>query len=118
MASFFSVNGLIEFNEAYTSTSIHTTTGNLYQVTFPDFVICNINQFQASVAQNIKEKGGQDIKLLKNYYIQGLRENWSLDKVDQLEEMKRILLETYDWTDDSPLQDIGTNHLLIELVLR
>ena len=87
-------------------------------MTFPDFVICNINQFQASVAQNIKEKGGQDIKLLKNYYIQGLRENWTLDKVEQLEEMKEILLETYEWTDDSPLQDIGTNQLLIELVLR
>ena len=108
VASYFSVNGLIEFKEAYTSTSIHTTTGNLYQVTFPDFVICNINQFQASVAQTIKEKGGQNIKLLKNYYIQGLRENFSSEKFDQLEEMKEILIENYDWTDDSPLQDIVT----------
>ena len=92
-AGFFAYNSLSDFNDAYTSTSIHTTTGNLYKVTFPDFVICNINQFQASVAQSILEKGGQNIELLKNYYIQGFRPNsWSPEIHQQLEKMKEILI--------------------------
>ena len=104
LAGYFVVKTTQEYSKSATKTTIQTTTGNLHQVTFPDLVICNINQFQNSVAKKIENSGGQNVKLLYDYYIKGITE-WTSEKDMKLNELKHILNEIYSWNETlAPIQ--------------
>lgn len=66
----FTYNNIIQYQNSGTVTSITSTTASLKDVTFPDIVLCNINQIPTSFLTSINASTS-DINTFDNYFIKG-----------------------------------------------
>ena len=72
-----SIEGIKEFLNSGTVTSINTTTASLSDITFPSMILCNVNQVTASFLWklDIQAEDDQKKKLLFETFLDGIPGN-------------------------------------------
>ena len=109
VAGYVFTTSTIEYMQSNTTTTIATGTAPLSRVTFPNIVICNINQLKRSFVQSISGNTGQDLHSVERfiqYFMTGLTSSLDQEQQNQLDEMIKIVQSKYEkWNETVPLQE-------------
>ena len=111
-----SVEGINEFLNSGTVTSINTTTASLSDITFPSMILCNVNQVTASFLWklDIQAEDDQKKKLLFETFLDGIPGNKEAHHHDDnnttLNELYKKMEEKFGWSKDQPFYQIASQN--------
>ena len=109
-----SVEGINEFLNSGTVTSINTTTASLSDITFPSMILCNVNQVTASFLWklDIQAEDDQKKKLLFENFLDGVpgTKEDDVESNTTLNELYKQMNETFGWSKDQPFYKIASQN--------
>ena len=115
-----SVEGIKEFLNSGTVTSINTTTASLSDITFPSMILCNANQVTASFLWklDIQAEDDQKKKLLFETFLDVIPCNKGAhhhyDNNTSLYELYKKMEEKFGWSKDQPFYQIASQNCRFE----
>ena len=109
-----SIEGIKEFLNSGTVTSINTTTASLSDITFPSMILCNVNQVTASFLWKLDIQAEEDQKkklLFENFLdgVPGTKED-DVESNTTLNELYKQMNETFGWSKDQPFYKIASQN--------
>ena len=109
-----SIEGIKEFLNSGTVTSINTTTASLSDITFPSMILCNVNQVTASFLWKLDIQAEEDQKkklLFENFLdgVPGTKED-DVESNTTLNELYQQMNETFGWSKDQPFYKIASQN--------
>ena len=109
-----SVEGIKEFLNSGTVTSINTTTASLSDITFPSMILCNVNQVTASFLWKLDIQAVDDQKkklLFENFLdgVPGTKED-DVESNTTLNQLYKQMNETFGWSKDQPFYKIASQN--------
>ena len=109
-----SIEGIKEFLNSGTVTSINTTTASLSDITFPSMILCNVNQVTASFLWklDIQAEDDQKKKLLFENFLDGVpgTKEDDVESNTTLNELYKQMNETFGWTKEKPFYKIASQN--------
>ena len=109
-----SIEGIKEFLNSGTVTSINTTTASLSDITFPSMILCNVNQVTASFLWklDIQAEDDQKKKLLFENFLDGVpgTKEDDVESNTTLNELYKQMNETFGWSKDQPFYKIASQN--------
>ena len=109
-----SVEGVKEYLNSGTVTSINTTTASLSDITFPSMILCNVNQVTASFLWklDIQAEDDQKKKLLFENFLDGVPGTKEDDDESNttLNELYKKMKEEFGWSKDQPFYKIASQN--------
>ena len=109
-----SIEGIKEFLNSGTVTSINTTTASLSDITFPSMILCNVNQVTASFLWKLDIQAEEDQKkklLFENFLdgVPGTKED-DVESNTTLNQLYKQMNETFGWSKDQPFYKIASQN--------
>ena len=109
-----SVEGVKEYLNSGTVTSINTTTASLSDITFPSMILCNVNQVTASFLWklDIQAEDDQKKKLLFENFLDGVPEVEEVDDESNktLNVLYKKMGEKFGWAKEKPFFKIASQN--------
>ena len=109
-----SVEGVKEYLNSGTVTSINTTTASLSDITFPSMILCNVNQVTASFLWklDIQAEDDQKKKLLFENFLDGVpgTKEDNVESNTTLNNLYKKMEEKFGWSKDQPFYKIASQN--------
>ena len=109
-----SVEGVKEYLNSGTVTSINTTTASLSDITFPSMILCNVNQVTASFLWklDIQAEDDQKKKLLFENFLDGVpgTKEDDVESNTTLNNLYKKMEEKFGWSKDQPFYKIASQN--------
>ena len=109
-----SVEGVKEYLNSGTVTSINTTTASLSDITFPSMILCNVNQVTASFLWklDIQAEDDQKKKLLFENFLDGVPKVKEVgdESNKTLNELYQKMEEKFGWAKEKPFFKIASQN--------
>ena len=109
-----SVEGVKEYLNSGTVTSINTTTASLSDITFPSMILCNVNQVTASFLWklDIQAEDDQKKELIFDNFLNGLPEFEEVDDESNktLNVLYKKMEEKFGWAKEKPFFKIASQN--------
>ena len=107
-ATYFVIDTTFIYLRSSTNTLVESHTAPLSDITFPEAIVCNINQVQASFVRTLEKHGAKNVDLLEKYFINGFSQDLDAQDKQKLNDLINLTMKLFPWNTSMPLESVAT----------